>query len=141
MNYDEMSDFEVNCKVAEVLGKRVAEIDDSSTLGMTTKYHEEYPNTVWVQDMEPDDTGINRPTTTWYQYSPCNSWEDIGPIIDEYNISIMRDWNEKDAYSGIATRYEKRSLGQYFFTVEAEDESPKRAAAIAFLKMKEADEL
>ena len=88
MNYESMSDFEINKAVAETLGKNVSELDDSSPLGMTSKYHEQYPNTTWVQDMERDGMFVNRPVTPWYQYSPCNEVEDAWPIIIENKITI-----------------------------------------------------
>ncbi|MCP3681821.1 MAG: DUF2591 domain-containing protein [bacterium] len=56
----------------------------------------------------------------------CNSWNDIGPIIKEYKISInylpcTNHWSACDGHDSQIYAIEK--------------DSPKRAAAIVFLKM------
>ncbi|HDA4098436.1 TPA: DUF2591 family protein, partial [Salmonella enterica subsp. enterica serovar Mokola] len=79
-----LSDFEINVLVATALHLQVQEIDDSRKTGMTTWYHEQMPNTVWVSNGDEP----------WYQFAPCNSAEDAWPIIEGQQISLLFNWNE-----------------------------------------------
>lgn len=56
----------------------------------------------------------------------CNNWEDIGPIIERESINLFHDENEWSA-SGI--RENGKDTG-------AEAETPTKAAALCYLKMK-----
>lgn len=80
INKDElqaMSDFEVNKALAELLRWEVAEICDKSVLGMTTKFHEKYPNTLWAH---------KAPNQAWEQICFTHTPDDIMPLAFEYGV-------------------------------------------------------
>ncbi|EGZ6657827.1 DUF2591 domain-containing protein [Escherichia coli] len=119
MDYSKMSDFEINKRVAIAEGLLVQEIDDSKSTGMTSKYHELRPHTVWVSD------GDN----PWEQYAPTLCWEDAGPIIVDKKIGLKPvRWNEWRAEGN-------DNCG--FVSYARADENPLRAAMIVFLMMQE----
>ena len=124
IDWENMSNFEINKAVAEKLGKVVLEIDDTSSLGMTSKYHEQHPDTVWVVDL--DEQG--QMASIHYQFNPCSDWEDAGPIIQENKISIIADSTHKDWQA--SWDFYDRVGGATC------DDNPLKAAMITFLKMK-----
>lgn len=87
MNYEEMTDFELNSKLAVLLGMRVATVDDAPFnyhINQKTpeqrlfEYHKNYPNTVWcLKDGEP-----------WEQYCFTLDWNTTMPIAVKYGLSI-----------------------------------------------------
>lgn len=117
MNYEEKTPFEINKAVAIAEGLKVAEIDDSNNIGMTTEFHQKYPNTIWVTDGE----------SPWRQYDPCNDWEDGGPIIIENKISV----------SWVGTYWSATSPFGVRLATVSDKTNPLRAAMIVYLKMKE----
>lgn len=121
MDYSKLSDFEINKRVAIANGLLVQEVDDSKATGMTSKYHELRPHTVWVSD------GAN----PWEQYAPTLCWEDAGPIIMKNRISLVWDcaedassewWNAFDQFDDCRVQYQS---------------NPLRAAMSVFLMMQE----
>lgn len=63
---------------------------------------------------------------TLRDFDPCNKWEDIGPIIEEYKIPIFPVVAMDASWiAGSDQRCKTHEL------------NPKRAAAICFLKMME----
>ncbi len=115
MDYSKMSDFEINKRVAIASGLLVQDIDDSNSIGMTSKYHELRPHTVWVSDGDHP----------WEQYAPTLCWEDAGPIIvsDRIGINFVNGiWRAQSMMTG---------------WVEFSHENPLRAAMIVFLMMQE----
>ena len=123
--YDEWSDFEINKRVAELLGYRVI-TEYSEHLGFTEKYHKDYPNTIWAnKDMESPQE----------QFCFTGEWSDIGPIIEEYginlNLMIMQSTGEK-LWEAHSDNYNDGCNG-------ITDKNPRRAAAIVFLQMKEGE--
>ncbi|WP_150099558.1 phage protein NinX family protein [Enterobacter sp. 638] len=115
MDYSKMSDFEINKRVAFAEGLQVQDIDDSKATGMTSKYHELRPHTVWVTDGE----------NPWEQYAPTLCWEDAGSIIVSSRIGI-------NFVNGI-WRAQSMKTGW----VEFIHENPLRAAMTVFLMMQE----
>ena len=73
MNYQEMSDSEINELVARFIWPKYAAIDD---------YVVHVVNGVWTK------------------FDPCNSWADAGPIIQESKIGIREydGWWEARSY-------------------------------------------
>jgi len=110
MNYSEMTDFEINKAVGEIVleGKWACKPGYSGN-----------NSTSWYYGSV--DTFIN-PYPLLPDY--CNSWADAGPIIDKHKIDLV--WYEIDAcwgaHKGMPCAYEK---------------SPLRAAMIIFLKTQE----
>lgn len=70
MNYEEMSDFEINCKVA----------------GISLDYEDLILTPIGSSSFVQWGDGYN-----WYKFDPCNSWADAGPIIESNGISLKRD--------------------------------------------------
>ncbi|WP_312077193.1 phage protein NinX family protein [Leclercia sp.] len=114
MDYSKLSDFEINKRVAISRGLKVQEIDDSKATGMTRKYHELKPHTVWVSDG----------SGPWEQYAPTLCWSDAGPIISDNQINILWNWNEEGVHGATAD-----PLYEY------EHENALRSAMIVFLKI------
>jgi hypothetical protein len=81
-----MSHFEINKAVAEKLGLLVQEMQDSAWTGMTPSYHAQYPNTVWAAKTEN-----GQQSEAWEQVCYTGSWSDAGPIIEKYQISLIKD--------------------------------------------------
>lgn len=123
MDYSKLSDFEINKLVAIANRLLVQEIDDSKSTGMTSKYHELRPHTVWVSDGE----------NPWEQFAPTLCWEDAGPIIQASGISIVKYGHgmwlaSSDAYCVDGVEWQ----------IDGEaHQNPLRAAMIVFLMMQE----
>jgi len=124
MDYSKMSDFEINKRVAVARGLMVQEIDDNKSVGMTSRYHELRPHTVWVSDG-------NNP---WEQYAPTLCWEDAGPVINEHRIMLNPYCADElwkcelpCLFDGLMTTY-----------AAAYDKNPLRAAMVVYLMMQEA---
>ncbi|QPW26454.1 DUF2591 family protein [Edwardsiella ictaluri] len=68
--------------------------------------------------------------TEWHRWDFCNSWADMGPLIEENGIVVAPYRSATpEAWStafGINAKF------------HAEDDNPLRAAAIVYLMMKEA---
>lgn len=122
MNYtreqlEQMSDFEINKALANKIGWEVADICDKSSLGMTTNFHQRYPNTIWA---------LKRAGDAWEQicFTGSDGWNDIMPLAVEYDVTYIKHY--KTAYSKLnGDRYDK------MFT----SESPQRAMACCLLMM------
>ena len=84
-----MSDFEVNKALAELLRWEVAEICDNSVLGMTTKFHEKYPNTLWVH---------KAPNQAWEQVCFTHTPDDIMPMAFEHKLSLHHVTDRENGY-------------------------------------------
>lgn len=128
MNYEEMSDFEINRLVALAIGMKVkSEFDE--THGFTKKYHEQYPNTIWAARCDGNGNQID----VWEQKIFTNSPEDAWPIIVDNEINI----------EFLDGGYVDVSINAEFGTFTNDDIYPKeklcRAAVICFLKMKDSE--
>ena len=78
MTIYDLSEFDINKRLANLLGLEVQEIDNTRSTGMTAWYHHHFPHTVWVTDRE----------TPWRQFCATRTWEDIGPTITRLQISL-----------------------------------------------------
>ncbi|WP_241609674.1 phage protein NinX family protein [Rosenbergiella australiborealis] len=121
MNYQEMSDFEINCAVAKAIGFEDVmffEVDSSICNGP-----------VWTIASGWTDYGI--PVSKGNRFDPCNSWADAGPIIQDNGINLMAS---KVVDSGGLKEWEAMSYeGNCHHWGEL---NPLRAAMIVFLMMK-----
>lgn len=114
MNYDGMSDFEVNKRLSELTGEVLCIVQSAS--------------------IKSDVNGVLVKTENKTRLiNHCNNWSDIGPLIERYDISIVRDaaedlsaawWNASTIDNGIEINYCK---------------NPKRAAAICIIKLLESE--
>ena len=141
MNYEKASDFEINRTVAIALGMIVQD-EFSEHLGFTERYHEQYPNTVWAAKCD----AIGNQSEAWEQFCPCNSWSDIGQLIEECGISLINinctgNWFacSNVEFETICMSPDGSDNGVSCFNAKNESycTNPKRAAAICYLKMKE----
>lgn len=105
-NYSEMSDFEINCEVLAFIEPDVAHMQISSD--QKSFYHCGY-----------DGNGFYETTIPEY----CNSWADAGPILQEYQISLI----------ATGDKWKACAVCDYYF----KDNNPLRSAMIVFLMMKE----
>lgn len=112
MNYEEMSDFEINRKVAAVLGIEMGMVQSSNNKFGTVNL-------------------LNGRI-----FNPCNNSSDVWPIILKHGITIEFDDNAnfQNAYICHEEGYPDFEHG---FDTDDCDEKPLRAACICFLKMKE----
>lgn len=78
MTIYDLSEFDINKRLANLLGLEVQEIDNTRSTGMTAWYHHHFPHTVWVTDQE----------TPWRQFCATRTWEDIGPTITRLQVSL-----------------------------------------------------
>lgn len=131
MNYEEMSDFEINKLV----------VDKHLHLFVNeAKSRRRLDSDVWVFDSE----GLLRNTN----YNPCNNPSDAWPIIFDSGMSI---WQVTESDREIGMSYATGDWGAYCVMqvdgegninsdgFEALDSNPLRAAMICFLKMKDAE--
>ena len=128
MDYSTLSDFDINKAAAIANGLQVQEIDDSKATGMTSKYHELRPHTVWVSDgVEP-----------WEQYAPTLCWTDAGPILTSNKISIMWMTEEKQ-WCAWANGELEEGCWEWKYCPDdySHGDNPLRAAMIVFLMMQE----
>jgi hypothetical protein len=116
MNYENMSDFEINKAVAEKCGLKVPE--------------SQYP------ELQDDVLIINDKMEIEFSSSVnyCNSWEDMGPIIASEKIAISYH-NSVDAWTAGSCTKSKFSLVQQKIAYK----NPLRAAAIVYLMMEDAE--
>ena len=118
MNYEDMSDFEINKLVSKNtdFGELVVSINDSN-------------ETVYL--CEKDGTFSIFPIS---HFDPCNNPSDAWPIILGNNISILKSGNE-----WMATWSE---YGSHMAVndIYVSDKNPLRSAMICFLKMKDAEQ-
>jgi len=118
MNYQEMSDFDINCAVARLIGDEVYSNNKDCTKHKAYRIGDRYRDVYssgWSTDV----------------FDPCNSWADAGPIIQENGINLMAS---KVVGSGGLKEWEAMSYeGNCHHWGEL---NPLRAAMIVFLMMK-----
>ena len=117
MDYSQLSDFEINKRVALSLGMRVAELDDDHFYG--GGYHDEYPDTIWA----------GKPDEAWEQICYTHSPEEIMPLMIEHKISLSWTGSYWQALP---------PLSNHTGGVRGGKDDPLRTGAICFLKMMEA---
>lgn len=117
MNYESMSDFEVNKAVSKRLG---VSVDDDVYLA----YQEANKPSVPASQSEL--------TNKWVDY--CNNPADAWPLMIQNKISIvnMRDYSNEYTAMQNLTIYNDTDC-----SIAASDKNPLRAAMIVFLMMSE----
>ncbi|AUR87859.1 NinX [Vibrio phage 1.105.O._10N.286.49.B4] len=111
MNYEDMSDFEINKAVARHLPIDWCWMDSTVYLDI-------------------DHTEV---------FDPCNAWKDAGPIIidNDIELSIGRHGGFKTG-SYISRGLWEREGNENYANIISFNKNPLRAAMICFLKMKDA---
>jgi len=112
--YKDKSDFEINKRVAELLG--ISAHSPKHKLIDDAKVHTKEKGSHKLLGY------------SWKDY--CNNWSDIGPIIEEYRIGMLLG-SETEAVVAQGPK------GDPFVRLEGK-EKIKRAAAIVFILMMEA---
>ena len=116
MNYEDMSDFDLDCKVAEIVFNGCTPYKDSSS-GLCM-------------------VNLNKPMEDDICFNPCNIPADAWPIILENKISAMNDgdmWEASIDFDGdLGERGTDEVLTKYY-----EHTNPLRAAMIVYLMMQE----
>ncbi|HCR3444619.1 TPA: DUF2591 family protein [Morganella morganii] len=100
--YRDKSDVEINKAVAVARGYKVMSCEESV--------------------MAYIDSGYK-------PFDPCSSWSDAGPIITEYGISLLSDWNKVGVWGAV-----------YRPWIYSENEDPLRAAMECYLLLINKDE-
>ena len=114
MNYNEMSDFEINKAVAIALGHKCYYDNDSFTNGLM------------------GSSVVVKGNGTIGSINFVNSWADAGPIIQKYGIELSYDGISWSAGNNL------RNIGWYN-DWKNHPESPCRVAMIVFLMMRESN--
>lgn len=124
MTIYDLSEFDINKRLANLLGLEVQEIDNTRSTGMTAWYHHRFPHTVWVTDQE----------TPWRQFCATRTWEDIGPTITHLQISLSPESHDGREGTENSERWMANvyySGGEEFTTQYVE--RPELAASLAAL--------
>ncbi len=111
MNYEDMSDFEINKLVA---GK----IFDKSEW-------------VCVSSWSDGDFVAKLVNHTQERFAPCNNPSDAWPIIIDNKIGVVHNWNKEGFWTAIAP--------MSGVSCDCNGRNPLLAAMICFLKMKDAE--
>lgn len=115
MNYNEMTDLEINKAVALALGCHIRK----SAFGTDYYFTDDYK--AW------DKCAPHGPVEN---FDPCNSWADAGPIIQESGIELGYDgitWQASSSLRGVEPYDDWKNY----------PESPCRLAMIVFLMIME----
>ncbi len=118
MNYDDLSDFDINQLVSEALGHELMPDDY-----YTSVFNANYPNSVW--SIKPDQ--LHEEHNDY-----CNNPSDAWLIIVENKIETR--WSFDDNW---AARITNQGQAGEFKMFESWHKNPLRAAMIVFLRMKE----
>ncbi len=81
-NYNEMTDFDINKRVADLSGMKIAKVQDDLRKSVI----------VWKND-------------STYEFDPCNKPSDAWPIILENNISLIAPEGYQAEWDAIVTEY------------------------------------
>ncbi|AUR95680.1 NinX [Vibrio phage 1.210.O._10N.222.52.C2] len=115
MNYEAMSDFEINKAVYEAL-----ELSPSDSDLLFERIFNEFKS---IPELK---LAFHGASDSYYTKDYCNNWADMGPIIVENDIGIEPNH--------IASR---KIWVAFNGQIAADSGNPLRAAAIVYLKMQE----
>lgn len=110
-NYEEMSDFEINCEVAM----------------------HRFDVFVFCHDGNFENCVVR---TRGVEFDSCNNPSDAWPIITEHGISLNKFCKTDSSWTADV---EHPNPTDYYNTIEVAHKEPLRAAMICFLKMKDAE--
>lgn len=119
MNYNEMTDLEINKAVALALGCHIRK----------SAYDTDY---YFTDDCKAWDKCA--PHGPVENFDPCNSWTDAGPIIQDNKITVLHD-EQLGWCAGVAYWVDGYEFG--FSKCEYAHPNPLRAGMITFLMMQE----
>ncbi len=120
MNYDKMTNEEINLAVANLLPDEIFCNDKGVPVRLEPNEAPAYTGTDFDEII----------------FEPCNSWSDAGPIISANRISLIHYFSLGDTwiaeFLGSAEHRKVESL-------QHSDKNPLRAAMIVFLMSKEVE--
>ena len=126
MNYDEMSDFEISHRIAEILG----------LYWMMNPSHQLNDSGSWIYGEEPKDKAVIAVKLPDYCNDPSAAW----PVIVGNDIALTPIYScRPDTGTHELNGRWRASTGEFSEYFEYESSKPLRAAMIVFLKMKEAE--
>jgi hypothetical protein len=123
MDYEALSDFEINVLVAKALGWLVQEAFEVN-IGFTKSYHEKYPNTIWAAKTDARGEQVE----AWEQLSFTGCWSDAGKLMEDNQIELLKNDNNN-----------RWSASWDEFKTDSINENPKRAIAVCLLMKKAAE--
>lgn len=121
MDYSQLSDFEINKRVAEIVYSIEVVADDFYAKDIPFAYHRDEQVFIFID--EPL-------SGAWRSYNPCNNPADAWPIIVGSKINI------RFGSEGMACESQFMQYGHE--SVECYHANPLRAAMIVFLMMQDA---
>ncbi|POW54610.1 hypothetical protein C3408_22405 [Candidatus Pantoea alvi] len=128
MVYNDMTDFEINKAVAEIMYGPVEE-RDINACSVPDVYHD--GGEVYL--VNPD-----RLSGAWRQFNPCNAWSQAGPIIEKNKINIEWGDNKSAALIDVSGATKRIEIGGKSYRIVHEHKNSLRAAMVVFLIMQEA---
>lgn len=120
MDYSQLSDFEINCLVAEATGHKPLSAEQG------------YEG---LQEKDDITAAIVRGPRKLGAFDPCNNPADAWPIIDENDITVINDLPSRRCAVMSASAFFNGAKG---WEVRAYDANGMRAAMIVFLLMQDA---
>lgn len=124
MDYAQLSDFEINKRVAEIVYSIDVVADDPFAEDVPFAYHKDERVFIFID--EPL-------SVAWRSYNPCNNPADAWPIIHENRISINFDNDGYDTPKSSWCRATAMNGDEYY----GDEKRPLRAAMIVFLRMQD----
>lgn len=112
MNYEDMSDFEVNKAVSDIVHLNLFQLDSNGNGVFVSRSTDKYDFVNIVHS----------------NFDPCNNPSDAWPIIVENRITVSPYDDKTQGWSA--------TFDTSFFV---DEDNPLRAAMICFLKMKDAE--
>jgi len=124
MNYEEMSDFEINKAVSNAYLPCEYIFNEAQMVVELANYQD-----VMVDGMH------NNILAAYALFNPCNNPSDAWPIIVENKISLVKD-EDRDYWESFS-EYMCPDYHEPHFEKYAKDQNPLRAAMIVYLEMQE----
>lgn len=131
MNYEQMSDFEINKRIAICLG--LSPIDRGELayvpVGAVDKVGSSAAYTKWVDTRFVNHDGLREVVHKQFLFNPCRNHSDMWPLIVACDIAVAP--NSKGESCAWDPREGLLTAKKVYHT------NPLRAAAIVYLMMKE----
>lgn len=126
MDYSQLSDFEINKRVAEIVYSIEVVADDFYAKDVPFAYHKDGQVFIFIDEPLSGD---------WRSYKPCNNPADAWPIIVSNQISLMYEeaigkWCAGKPYWVDGCEWQ--------LDIDVMEANPLRAAMIVFLMMQDA---
>lgn len=129
MEYSQLSDFEINKRVAEIVYSIEVVADDFYAKDVPFAYHRDEQVFIFIDEPLSGE---------WRSYNPCNNPADAWPIISSSRISIEYDAEERcDTPAEWVTAYGIDELKVHVVSHQPCDKA-LRSAMIVFLMMQDA---